>query len=481
MEHTLLETGGGTEVAGPGFADYEQYKNELDRELEQAAQSFVKIGFLLRVAEDTDILKGSGYRNVTEFAAAEYHLDKTQVSRFIKINIRFSEGGYSDRLKERYRRFGYAKLALMLNLPDAVNEELPDSLSKSEVQAVAEEIKAEAALSDLELAIEQAETAQALPEGQETSLRYRAAAQLCRERQGLFERMWYAQDAPECMQEVLAPLGEAVFMVRIPGTGRLMITVREQETAITVVRTGEKERCGTEEFALEIWKICRKGPTPEDAFRVEFGEGMEASAKELSGEGTGPAAAVGKKEQKPRKVSKVTKARVPEPAAARKGIPAAAVPEEQLPGQMEVYDYPELLPEERKEEDHGREGTERKERGSSGKDAAAAGICPKGREDGNGGEPDRISQHYEIPGTAEEDGCTEDPEGVRGTEEEKTWKDVLFELEAVKRKAMQCGQDHPGLETEALEELYQAAIRLAAAVHEIWRRSKKNEQEYHAG
>lgn len=106
------------------YADYQTYKAAVDAELQRSAEGFVRIGYLLKVARDTDILKGSGYASVNEFAEAEYSLDKSQVSRFIRINDEFSENGYSDRLQERYQRFGYAKLALMLMLPAAVNEEL---------------------------------------------------------------------------------------------------------------------------------------------------------------------------------------------------------------------------------------------------------------------------------------------------------------------------------------------------------------------
>ena len=76
---------------------YSQYKAELDNELAKTAEGFVRIGYLLKVARDTDILRESGYSTVTDFAKAEYGIDKTQVSRFIRINDKFSEGGYSDR------------------------------------------------------------------------------------------------------------------------------------------------------------------------------------------------------------------------------------------------------------------------------------------------------------------------------------------------------------------------------------------------
>lgn len=443
----------GAEVVLSGFTDYGQYKAEMDRELTRAAESFVRIGYLLRVAEDTDILKESGYRNVTEFAAAEYSLDKTQVSRFMNINIRFSEGGYSDRLEERYRRFGYAKLALMLNLPDAVNEELPDSLSKTEVQAVADEIKAESAISDIELAIERAEVALVQPEGQEKSLLHRAAAQLCREQQELFGRIWYAQDDPGCMQEILVPQGEAVFMVRIPGMGRIMIVVRDQESSVTVVRTGEKERCSTEGFVLEIWKICHKGATPQEAFLHEFGEGME-TAEDASVQTSRPAAAVEKKEPKQRRASRVTKARSPEQAAAVEGTEGAGQ-EEQLPGQMEVYDYPELIPDEGRRDSHGTDTGRTADGGHQ--DPVTAGGSGSGEK-----EAYDVPEPHEIPGTAEDDGCAGDP-----ATEEEAWMEARRAEEKLRQYFAVWDGKERDMSGELIRSVYHTAIDLAAAIEKV--------------
>lgn len=82
---------------------YREYKAELDSELQKTAEGFVRIGYLLKVARDTNVLAESGYKTVAEFAQAEYSLDKTQVSRFISINDKFAEGGYSERLQANIR------------------------------------------------------------------------------------------------------------------------------------------------------------------------------------------------------------------------------------------------------------------------------------------------------------------------------------------------------------------------------------------
>ena len=82
----MLELAERSERSEEYSQEYLAFKQELDTELNKAADGFVKIGYLLRRAEDSDILRTSGYRNVTEFAAAEYGLSKDVVSRYININ-----------------------------------------------------------------------------------------------------------------------------------------------------------------------------------------------------------------------------------------------------------------------------------------------------------------------------------------------------------------------------------------------------------
>ena len=62
---------------------YKEYKQELDAVLTRTAEDFVQIGYLLKVARDTNVLAESGYATVTDFAKAEYGIDKTQATLII--------------------------------------------------------------------------------------------------------------------------------------------------------------------------------------------------------------------------------------------------------------------------------------------------------------------------------------------------------------------------------------------------------------
>ena len=141
------------EVAG--YATYEQYKAAFDAEARRVEMGFVRIGYMLRIAQDTNILEGSGYANMEEFAMKEYRIDKTQASRFININMRFSAGGYSDKLADRFMGYGVAKLGELLSLPDEIIDVLPPELTRSEIQEVKKEIREEQKISDLEVLMEE--------------------------------------------------------------------------------------------------------------------------------------------------------------------------------------------------------------------------------------------------------------------------------------------------------------------------------------
>lgn len=370
------------------YTDYERYKEELDTELQKSAESFVRIGYLLKVARDTKILKDSGYANVNEFAQKEYGLDKTQVSRFININDKFSEDGYSERLKVEYRGFGYAKLSIMLLLPDEVNNMLSPAYSKTEIQAVKEEVDEEKKISDIEVMLEHKNEMQ---QGMENNLT-RAVNQIGKDIPELYVALFQAYTTGASLQrmkELLAPAGEKIYSVRLPGVGKMMLSVKENEDRLTLVnvRTGELEEFDWGDMKQAIADNIDCEMSPEESwqkiYREEFPEKEEV-------------APVQQEKPAPRKESKVSKAKVEKPKEEKKeekaqepaeqedqmqqpkgepeekkapeeekepeepempkeemqqDKPDAVVeepekgPEPQVEGQTDIYDHPEYLPE----------------------------------------------------------------------------------------------------------------------------------------
>lgn len=372
---------------------YQEYKQELDAVLTRTAEDFVQIGYLLKVARDTNILAESGYATVTDFAKAEYGIDKTQVSRFISINDRFSEDGYSDHLLTSYKGFGYAKLTLMLQIPDEINEVLPPTLSKAEIQDIKDEVDAESKVTDIEVEIEKAEAAAVTdkpmlpPEG---SPLYRNLWQLGKEQEELFRKLWMVcfmetasgnRNNAEIM-DVLIPQGDAVYTVRIPGERRTQIIVNSEGATVVNLKTLERNKYTEDQICLVVRSLVDGGSSPEEQYKMLYGEDLTQKEPEVAP--VQPDETPKEKKPEKRKESRVTKANTepkkkpkePEKKPEQMTIPGDApdpapeepetqvtdscsgeseqkqntdtmVTEEQVPGQTDLEsDFPQYCPDE---------------------------------------------------------------------------------------------------------------------------------------
>ena len=314
------------------YTCYGDYKRAMDTVLSRTVEDFVLTGYILKQGRDTDILKESGYANVNEFAWGEYKLDATQVSRYIGINDRFSEGGCSPRLKEQYRGFGYTKLALMLTLPEIVAEELPVSLSKTEIQAVKEEIESEEKVTDIEVILEGEKEEQKNLDnlGKALNQIFSDMPELYQEVHELIRK----NSEIRYIREVMAPQGDKIYSTRIQGYGRIMVYVSESKDDITIhaVRQGEKEQYSWKDVVSCMKNIMQKDNAKEEwssLYGQQFPEKEEIA----------PVQPKEKKKAKPRKESKVVKAKPPKKKEEHE------LPND-IPGQTEIAkDFPELLPE----------------------------------------------------------------------------------------------------------------------------------------
>lgn len=315
------------------YQNYEEYKKAMNTVLNRTVEDFVMTGYLLKQGRDTDILKDSGYSNVNEFAWAEYKLEATQVSRYIRINDRFSEGGYSPRLQDHYKGFGYAKLALMLTLPESVAEELTPAYSKSEIQAVKEEIESEEKITDIEVILEGEKEEQ-----KELDNLEKAIHQICMDEPELYLKLHEAvrtSIGTGRIKEVLAPDGDKLYSVRPQGCGRIMLYLNDEkdEVILQVVRQSLKERYAWSDILGYLVLITEQEDAKknwEDLFGQQYPEKEQI-------------APVQPKKEK-RKESKVVKAKPPKAQKQEKEKPVE-LPDD-IPGRTEIEkDFPEMLPE----------------------------------------------------------------------------------------------------------------------------------------
>jgi len=285
---------------------YVDFKASMDAVVERVEEGFVQIGYYLKIARDTHVLQESGYKSVTDFAAAEYGLDKSAVSRFIAINDRFAEDGYSDRLKDQYRGMGRAKLSVMLLLPEEITEELTPDYSKSDIQKIKDEVEEEKKVTDLEVMMEQQDFDTELLDN---NLK-RAMYQLGHDIPELHRKIWNVWQIWNGWQQtkwpgisreimdILAPAGEGMHSVRVAGIGRLMITLHgaDQDIALINVRSGEKEKYSWDDM-IEAIGLLMEGDTPEESWAKTYGENSSVAPVQLDPK------------------SKVTKAAEPKPGS----------------------------------------------------------------------------------------------------------------------------------------------------------------------
>ena len=252
------------EMAG----NYEDYKNQLREELAKTADGFIRIGFLLKVARDTDVLSQSKYSNYIEFAEKEFGLDKTQVSRFININDRFSEGGNSDRIRSEWRGYGSAKLSIMLTLPESVNEVLSPEMTKAEIQAVKEEVEEEKKVSDIEVMMEGEKESAGELENDLQKVLY----QLLEDDPELFVSLRTGRGVKYA--DIMAPDGEKVYSVRVQGRGRFLLTINAEkgEYRLVNIREDAKQEIDGEDFDLDLESVLfrERIQIEEDQDDVEY-------------------------------------------------------------------------------------------------------------------------------------------------------------------------------------------------------------------
>ncbi|HIY01213.1 MAG TPA: DUF3850 domain-containing protein [Candidatus Blautia faecipullorum] len=98
--------------------DYLKSKTEIRENLGGIVKSFVRIGWQLTRIDRSKAYEMDGYKNIAEFAKAEYDMNPTGVSRFMSVYETYSLDGDTPELKEQYKDFNFSQLTEMLQLEE---------------------------------------------------------------------------------------------------------------------------------------------------------------------------------------------------------------------------------------------------------------------------------------------------------------------------------------------------------------------------
>ena len=190
------------------------------------------------------------------------------------------------------------KIDLPSARPEEVVEELTPTYSKTEIQAVKEEIEEEEKITDIEVILEGQKEEQ-----KDLGNLEKALHQIFHDEPELYKTM-YETVRTTCgtkyLQEVLAPDGDKIYSTRIQGIGRIMLYMHEsKDITLHMVRSGDKEFYSWDD-ALSYCTMITDGEDAEKTWEEVYGE--EFPKKEE----------IAPVQPKKRKESKVVKAKKPE-------------------------------------------------------------------------------------------------------------------------------------------------------------------------
>lgn len=324
--------------------DWLQEKEALRKDLVTTAEAFVRIGYRLKKIRDTKAYERDGYKSLGEFAEKEYGIGKSTTSTFIKIHETFGKGPDSKELQDRYKGMGSTILAEMLKLPDADRELITENTTRAQIREL-KNFNKETPAGDMELK--------------------EVIIEFFRKKPNVLND-FYASEAYitgklEELVEILNPSGNTMFRM-----GKYMLFFYDLEKGIKYKVFGDKENhemSYQKLFAMmqDIYKDAICGNRTHEAY---YGEPEpEQPKEELKPEPTKPEPPKPEhrkpepKKEEPKKPAaekpvpkEKPKEKVP-PAELEKPINTKAEEilntpeEEQIPGQQEIADYPEVLPE----------------------------------------------------------------------------------------------------------------------------------------
>lgn len=292
--------------------DWLAEKEALRRDLNSAVEAFVRIGYRLRKIRDTESYKLDGYKSLSEFAKAEYGIEKSTTSTFIAINEEFSKDGFSLELQDRYKGMGSSLLSEMLKLPEQDRDLITVHTTRAQIR-------------DLKQFNRQ--------ENPEDNPLADVIVEMLRGKKEFLNRYFKDPDAdPEDLVYLLNPNGNMTFR---KGKYMLFFYSLEQGIKYKVFGDSQNHQLSYEEFFQMIREIFPdEGNRTYESF---YGEPESPSAPVNTP--CGDVSAAGEQVAKePEEMENDTEVA----GSAEQDPPSEEEP--QIPGQKEIEDYPEVLP-----------------------------------------------------------------------------------------------------------------------------------------
>lgn len=117
---------------------YADAKQIIKSSINGIKREFISIGYYLKYIRDNQMYLEDGFTNIWEFAQDTYGISRTTASRWMSINDRFSKGGNSPLLDDRYRDFNKGQLQEMLYLDDSQMKQVGPDMTVKEIRELRE-------------------------------------------------------------------------------------------------------------------------------------------------------------------------------------------------------------------------------------------------------------------------------------------------------------------------------------------------------
>lgn len=317
------------------ISSLKEMKVIIRSELESLVDGFVALGYYLKKTRDTEMYKEDGYENIFDFAKKEFNLGRSSVYTYMAINDNYSIDGNSPELDEEFRGYGSSKLAEMLTMTDEqIKDITPDATIKDirEYKKITSENES--------------------PDVWTNSLNTEGKADFNTSENSLFDFIKYhfknegrnvfnkvisiilsdAADKESCIMYAIAP--SKFKLVKMAGGTTALLNADN----ITILKIGQaKEFYSYRDLIIAIECIYHpsEDKTAAEIFREFYNEDLEQIKV--------PVKITEAKEEKKEKKPLNTESKKKSEEVINEDDPEDE--DDELPGQMEINDYPEYIPE----------------------------------------------------------------------------------------------------------------------------------------
>ena len=105
--------------------------------MQSTVRNVIATGYFLKHIRDNQLYLEDGYQNVNEFAMDRYGFSASTVSRYIARNTKFSKGGNSPYIDEKFKEFNKSQLQEMLGISDEQLEQVTPAMTVREIRNMA--------------------------------------------------------------------------------------------------------------------------------------------------------------------------------------------------------------------------------------------------------------------------------------------------------------------------------------------------------